>query len=198
MVKPSHHIFTKGEWRRARVMSHPKVELMMSVHPSDYRTFERRCPTITPTTINVMADSGAQSCLWSMDGFLAAGFTHDDLIPVSLDLVAANKSPITVAGAIIIRLKGKSHKGEELSCATMVYVSKQAHGFYLSCESMIDLGIVSHDFPSVGATTHPPLPQSPRTECMTGSRTLNAGCSAPNGTGLFTCPVRTVVPDLPN
>lgn len=196
-VNPSHHIFTKGEWRRARFLSHPEVKLMMSVHSSDYRTFGYRCPTITPTSITAMADSGAQSCLWSMDGFLASGFTHDDLIPVAMDLVAANKSPITIAGAIIIRLQGKSQSGEEISCATMVYVSKQARGFYLSCETMMDLGIVSHDFPSVGAATDSPSSQSPSTGRIIGSRTLNAGCSAPDGTGPCSCPVRTVVPDLP-
>ena len=51
---------------------------------------------MTPKTTTAMADSGPQSCLWLMNDFLAAGFSQDDLIPVSIDLVAANKSPITV------------------------------------------------------------------------------------------------------
>ena len=79
-----------------------------------------------------MDDSGAQSCLWSMAGFLAAGFSHTDLIPVSLDLVAANKSPITIAGATIVRLQGQLGHSEQFSCATMVYISEAARGFYLS------------------------------------------------------------------
>ena len=53
-----------------------------------------------------MTDSGAQSCLWSLNGFLSAGFTKADLLPVYLELVAANKSPIKIAGAIIVRLQG--------------------------------------------------------------------------------------------
>ena len=55
-----------------------------------------------------------------------------------------------VAGAIVIHLEGKS-KNQQKSCATMVYVSQQARGFYLSCEAMMDLGIISRDFPAVGA-----------------------------------------------
>ena len=63
---------------------------------------------IAQTVITGMTDTGAQSCLWSMTGFIAAGFTPSDLIPGSLDLVAANnyKSPIKIAGAIILRLQG--------------------------------------------------------------------------------------------
>ena len=61
---------------------------------------------VASTTITAMADSGAQSCLWSMDGFRAAGFSNEYLIPVNMDLVAANKSPISIEGAALLRLQG--------------------------------------------------------------------------------------------
>ena len=194
----AHNIFSKGAWRRARFLNHPEVQLHMSVNNSDYRAFGRRCPTTAPTTITAMADTGAQSCLWSMDGFLAAGFSEEDLVPVHVDLVAANKSPITIDGAIIVRLQGVPLSDDKKSCATMVYVSKSAHGFYLSWEAMMDLGIVSHDFPSVGAAElQPPKAQRPLKE---DHPAINAGCSAPpsNGTGPCSCPPRTVVPDRPD
>ena len=107
LANEAHHIFTKGQWRRA-----------------DYQAFRRSCPTVAQTVITAMADTGAQSCLWSMTGLLAAGFTPSDLISVSIDLVAANKSPIKIAGAIILRLQGYSPDSEPFSCATMVYVSE--------------------------------------------------------------------------
>ena len=131
---------------------------------------------------------------------LRAGFTHDDLIPVSMNLVAANKSPITIAGAIVIHLQGKSQSKEKM-CATMVYVSKQARWFYLSCETMMDLGIIPRDFPSIGAansssspsagvSTDPSSSGSPFHEQGMGGRILNetSPCSSP---------IRTVVPNLP-
>ena len=71
------------------------------------------------------------------------------MIPVNVNLMAANKSPITVEGAACVRLEGVASDGSEQSCSTMVYISRQAQGFYLSLENMMELGIVPRDFPSI-------------------------------------------------
>ena len=203
-VSLRHHIFTAGEWREARVMGHPVVRLSASVSATDYRQFNRRCPAVHPTNISALVDSGAQSCLWSLQDFLAAGFTTEDLIPVSLDLIAANKSPIDIAGAVMLRLSGTSTLGAQVSCASMVYISAAAKGFYLSCESMIDLGIIPPNFPSVGSaqghSTRASLPPAVASRRRRGLRLLNAGCSsAPEGApGPCSCPPRTVVPERPS
>ena len=131
------------------------MQLELSVLPSDYHNFRHKCPSVSPTTIMALADSGAQSCLCSLQEFIAAGFTTKDLIPMSIDLGAANKSPISIEGGIIVRLHVTASDGNEHTCATMVYISKQAHGFYLSMEAMVDLAIISRDFPNVGASTTP-------------------------------------------
>ena len=138
-----------------------------------------------------MADSGAQSCLWSYKEFIASGFSDSDLIPVSTDLVAANKSPIDLAGAVILRLQGHNSSN---SCATMVYISRDANGFYLSCEAMIDLKIVPPNFPCIGAADSSSVINSPHIQ---QSRALNAGCSQSSELPC-SCPVRTAVPDRPN
>ena len=158
LANEPHHIFTKGQWRRARFLNHPEEKLTMSVNASDDQAFRRSCPIVTQTAITVMADTGAQSCIWSMTGFLVARFTPSDLIPISLDLVAENKSPIKIAGAIILRLQGHSPDSEPFSCATMVYVSEAARDVYLSWKAMMDLGILSSNFSSVGG-----LPSDPTT-----------------------------------
>ena len=149
-VRVTHNIFSKGQWRRARFMDHPKVDLQVSVAARDYKTFGVKCPRVAATVIRAMTDTCAQSCLWSFDECCSAGFTSSDLIPVSIDLEAANKSPITIEGALLLRLSGHSSTGKPYSCATMVYVSKQARGFYMSMEAMMDLGIIPRDFPSIG------------------------------------------------
>ena len=170
-----HHIFTKGQWRRARFLNHPEVKLAMSVNASDYQAFRSSCPTVALTVITAMADTGAQSCLWPVTGFVAAGFTHNGLIPVYLDLVPANKSTIKIAGAIILRLQVHSPDSEPFSCATMVYVSDAARGFHLSWEAIVDLGIVSPNFPSVGAAVDPAVTQQPPTRSTERQGSLNAG-----------------------
>ena len=146
-----------------------------------------------------MADTGAQTCLWSMTGFLAAGFTPSDLIPVSVDLVALNKVPINLAGAIILRLQGHSPDTEPFSGATMVYVREAARCFYLSWEAMMDLGIVSPNFPSVDAAAHHPVTRQPPTRSSEIHGSLNAGGLTHTADSIDACSClpRTVVPVRP-
>ena len=138
------------------------------------------------------------SCLWSLTGFLTAGFSMSDLIPVTLDIMAANRSTITIAGAIILRIEGRSLNNDLLTCATMVYISETARGFYLSWEAMLDLGIISPCFPYVDTRQ---LPTTHRTNKIPRALlcSLNAGCSKPPVTtsDQCSCPTRTVTPRRP-
>ena len=205
-VKLSHHIWSKGEWRKTRFLDHPTLQVQVSVTPSDYLAFGRPCPTTNPSIITAIADTGAQSCLWAMSGFLAAGFSAADLLPVSVDLTAANKTRIEITGAVVLRLSASSSANDRQSCATMVYVSPAAHGFYLSCEAMVDLGIVPVDFPSIGPLPRIPAsapsidgPPGPRNQQDCGLRASNAGCvsALAESDGPCSCPPRTIVPNRP-
>ena len=51
LANEAHHIFTKGQWRRARVLNHPEVKPTMSVNASDYHAFRRSCPIVAQTDI---------------------------------------------------------------------------------------------------------------------------------------------------
>ena len=157
--------------------------MQVSVTQSDYLAFGRTCPTTNPSIITVIADTGAQSCLWSMSGFL------DE-----------------TTGAVILRLRASSSANDLQSCATIVYVSPAAHGFYLSCEAMVDLGIVPVDFPSISPL--PPIPGSvpstgrppgPRNQQDCGLRACTVGCASvlAQNDGPCSCPPRTVVPNHP-
>ena len=103
-------------------------------------------------SIDVMgvADTGAQSDLWSLDQFLKAGFRKSNLSLVSLSLVAANRSPIKISGAFIATLEGQSTTGSRVRCRTMVYVRPDVRHLYLSYNTMFELGILNRDFPSIG------------------------------------------------
>ena len=107
-----HHIFNKGEWRRARITTHPEVPL-------------RIAPSGQPNAsvdVKAIADTGAQSNLWSLHKFLAAGFTMADLTPVNVSLHAANKSPIRIDGAFSAKIVGQAIDNNNVSCYLMVYV----------------------------------------------------------------------------
>ena len=146
----SHHIFTKAGWRRARLTDHPRTPLSLSPEHEPQKV----------ATVQGLADSGAQSNVWSLNEYLAAGFSLDDLSPVTLALNAANKSAIRIDGALFVTLSGKMANGSLITCKTMVYVSRDVNGFYLSYSTMLDLGMLSPEFPTPGCaltgtpTTH--------------------------------------------
>ena len=82
------------------------------------------------------------SCLWGLDGFLQAGLTLIDLIPVKQILDAAKSEMILISGAILLRLSGFSSSSQQYNAAVMVYVSPSARKFYLSEETLTQLGII--------------------------------------------------------
>ena len=102
-------------------------------------------------SITVVVDSGAQSFLWSRQECLKFGFTMNELIPVVHKMKSANRSPICIDGAIILRMSGVAPDGSLIEAAAIVYISPDAATFYLSMEVMVQLRIIHETFPQVGA-----------------------------------------------
>ncbi|KAF3835770.1 hypothetical protein F7725_028328 [Dissostichus mawsoni] len=113
--------------------------------------------------ISTVADTGAQSDLWSLEEFLACGFARDDLRPVSLSLSAANHSPIAIEGAFFARLSTTCSGGRVTSCRSMVYVSSSVRAMYLSYESLLNLSLLPVNFPSDDVAGGPKDRRSPDT-----------------------------------
>ena len=135
-----HHIFSKGEWRKARLRNHPSTQLNVTNDSS---------PSFS-TTVNALADSGAQTDVWSMEEFLRAGFSIDKLTPVRLTLNAANKSAIRIDGAFLGTISGRTPNGTLLTTKSMIYVSRDVRGFYLSYDTMLNLDMLPKSFPGPG------------------------------------------------
>lgn len=146
-----HHIFTESGWERAQSFSHPTVTLKLSTNEEDYRRFNYPYKKIQEQTITVVADSGAQSCLWSRKGCIENGFKKNDLIPVVHRMSSANSSPITIDGAVIVRLVGYTKDNIKIEAAAIVYISPESNNFYLSKEAMVQLKIINRTFPEVGS-----------------------------------------------
>ena len=137
-VRLDHHIFSKEEWKWARLRDHPRVSVTISLSQPG-RT-----------------GSGAQSDLWSLCDFIACGFSRDELHPISVSLSAANHSPISIEGAFFAKLTTQSGSGEITSCHSMVYVSSSVKDMYLSYDSLLNLGLLPRTFPSLGDPTGTP------------------------------------------
>ena len=183
-----HHIFNKSEWRRRKITDHPCVplEILFKGHPA--------------VQVTAIADTGAQSDLWSLDGFLHTGFTMGDLSPVSLSLNAANQSPIRIDGAFVVGLKGRSSSNKVVSCRTTLYVSQDVKSLFLSYDSMLSLGIICPEFPKIGM--FPPQDNN-NSQKATNINVLTSNvdgiCGGTKDDGaICECPRRTDVPDRPN
>ena len=149
-----HHIFTEDGWRRAQSFDHPRLRLQLSTDIDAYMNFKVKPPPQIKRDENVVADSGAQSCLWSRGIFLNHGYRMSDLIPVKHSMKAANSAPISIDGAIILKLEGYGLNNEKISASVMTYISPDAKALYLSKEALIQLQVIPKDFPKVGSAAN--------------------------------------------
>ena len=185
-----HQLFSKGEWRRAHITEHPRVPLKIALEKQPSRSID----------VTAIADTGAQSDLWSLQQFLDAGFTMADLSPVSLSLNAANKSPIRIDGAFFAKLDGRLTTGKTVSRRSMIYVSQDVKSLYLSYDSMLELGIINSDFPKIGQFLPSPTVNNDSAEMASNvaSTTIGSICGTTKDDGaICDCPRRTIVPNRP-
>ena len=132
-------IISKNELKRSTRSDHPRVHIKIA-KPNNTRHAD----------IMAVADSGAMSNLWGLKEFLDAGFTRDDIVPVTIDIRAANKVNLNVVGYFRASICGDNRNGKNISCYDKIFISDSVQDFYLSFDTMLDLGILSNAFPEVG------------------------------------------------
>lgn len=196
----SHYTYKKGKWSQDNIHPHPTVTVTISTDPCQHKL---QFPHQLHTAENVaaLADSGAQTNVWSLQDFQRFGFRCDCLVP-ALNLMAANHSPIPVVGAFFAIIEGASPNGDKVRCRSLVYVSDAVHALYLSMETLMALGIVSPQFPMIGEHEHANTGLPAATLPSTGAPHIRAvydGCAAPHllSTESCGCPQRSAVPPLP-
>ena len=198
----SHHIFTKGEWRRARLRDHPRVPITIQLDSLGRKGNANSDDGLTPhADVSAIADTGAQSDLWALSNFLACGFSRDDLHPIKMSLSAANRSPISIEGAFFAKLTTQSPTGDESSCHSMIYVSSSVQDMYLSYESLLNLGLLTSGFPSIPTADNLEQHRAESNEPppMNATRSINDGCGGviTSRSPTCTCPQRQAPPPRP-
>ena len=183
-------IMSKAEMKRYKKSGHPRIELTVS--PRD--------KVMAGVSIMAVADSGAMSNLWGMRQYLESGFRKQDLRTASLEITAANKNKMNIVGVFEATIQGQSPNGETVSSSCAVYVSDSVNDFFLSYETMLDLGILSSAFPTVGAyrgSTN----ETNRNDTMAPSRHMvrgiNSGCMELDDVSTCRCPMRESIPPKP-
>ena len=139
----------------------------------------------------VIADTGAQSNIWGLGDYLRAGFVERDLQSASLNICAANKQRLDVAGSFMAEIEGDAPDGTKVVCNVMVYVSESVSGFYISFDTLVRLKAVSSNFPVIGSC---PQVQTVSTLALESTGAPISSCKD----SACACPKRSAVPLRPN
>ena len=178
-----------------RPTKHPVIALRMKP------TFRKKF-----VDVKAIADTGAQTNLWSLDKYLQAGYTREELRKVSVKLAAANRQPIDIVGAFDAEFQGESPTGETISCQSTVYVSRTVSEFFLSFSTLINLLVIDKNFPMVGnyraesrSDVSPMAAVNDHYRAVPFSiRAVNLGCLEGNDQDRpCDCPQRSAVPGKP-
>lgn len=176
---------------------HPRLPITISLsRPGRTDSDLSKPSSAIHAEVSAIADTGAQSDLWSLSDFLACGFSRDHLHLISLSLSAANRSPISIEGAFFAKLATQSSSGDITACHSMVYVSSSVKDLCLSYDSLLNLGLLPRTFPSLDYSTssrpvsdtsdkQPHVPSPP--PAINGTRALNDGCPEPTIARNTTC-----------
>ena len=189
-----HHTFTEGKWRKAKIRDHPQIPITITTSLS-HSNPGNICGHIA--NVVAVADTGAQSDLWSLSDFLACGFTMDILRPVRLDLSAANTSSIVVEGAFFAKIETCLSDSTSTSCHSMIYVSSSVKSMFLSYETLLNLGLLPDDFPWT-SNNHGDKTRKNPSPNVNVTRAFNDGCSDNQiHNSPCSCPQRLIAPQKP-
>ena len=189
-VALDHHLYCQlnDRWQRGPSKAQPTVELTASTHTVDYKAlgFDLSTPPAT-LRLTAVADTGCQSCLIGSNLTRRLGIHDSQLIPVSMRMRAVNDNHISILGAVILRLSGKSTNGQTHETREITYVSDKADKLFISREACIKLGLISEAFPTVGETSAIPA----------AALTASASVSESALTTACDCPRRQLPPPKP-
>ena len=152
----THHVYDSSNgWCQRKSRNQPTINISLRTCAEDYASFNRSLPRYRTILMPVLADTGCMSCLCGMKTIHQLGMRKRDLIPVTVEMKAANKSKVHVIGAVVIRFSAKDVNGEVWESRQLCYVTDATDTMYLSREACEDLGLISNNFPSVGESNLP-------------------------------------------
>ena len=110
---------------------------------------------------------------------------------------AANTAPIRIDGALLLRLSSFDGNGRLVQAAVMVYISPDASRFYMSKEAMVQMGIISQNFPQVGSAFNRSSECASLTPMATSISSQSVVEPEPSTTSVCECPKRQYPPKRP-
>ena len=136
------------EFVPTRPKSSPRVDANVSVMHAAHKSFGidwrgSRRDIHRPRVVSSITDSGCQTCSAGVDVLEQLGVPISYLVPTSHRIVGITESLLDIAGSVLLRIEVAGRITRQ-----MVHVSSNTRGLYLSETALIELGIVSKNFPS--------------------------------------------------
>ena len=181
-----HKVFRDGKWRAAKFRAHPTLSLNISLEGSSKTAY-----------VIAITDTGAQSNLWCYKDYISAGFSEADLNPVVSQFRVADNRAIPIVGVFRGIIEGKSSNGRLIRCRSMIYVSSSISGFFLSYDTLLDLGVIDPSFPQVDSFR---VPGVPRESVVSSGTRISADVLHIDHHQIAPCkcPQRSAVPSRPS
>ena len=134
-MQDPHYVFKDGQWARAYMSEHPKVQVTISVNCAHLHV---KTTSTSATNVTAIADTSAEVNPWSLSEFLQHGFTRD-ILTRAPNLVAANHSSQSIAGTFIAFVQGLSCHNH-VQCHAVVYTDVKA--LFLSNDTIEITGVL--------------------------------------------------------
>lgn len=154
--KIRHHIADQfGRWKPSNVQPHGRIQLTAAPFKSAQQQLNLQ-PLLNSnsTTIQALADTGSQLCVvdWAVAKRMNIG--KADLLTPALTVSVADNASLELMGAQFVTLTAATGQTTE----QLVYFAKGMGEFYLSKAALIDLEVISSNFPMVGNIQPAPAP----------------------------------------
>ena len=129
-ISLDHHTYNQltDTWIRQASKPQP-FKVTATISTSDDTAFGLTIAKPTTSVTSAIADTGCQSCLAGISAIHRLGMTHKDLIPVALQMHAANNAKIAILRAAIIQFSGQSNSGKTLFTCQLVYITDSTKTF---------------------------------------------------------------------
>jgi hypothetical protein len=155
---------------------HGKISLTAFTREEDLRKFGIRHRQVRPTVVSVVADSGCQSPIMGLSALYRLGLNKSDLARIRATATSISGQKIEIIGIVVLRFSGRDKvSGKTVETAGQVRVAADVRDIYISKSMMIDLGILSKDFPSIR------VGDDQKAATMAACKTPPAGDRAPCG-----------------
>ena len=162
-------------WTTTKRNEHPLISVGIEVSEEDYKTFNLTLPKKNFISVSriAVADTGAMTMVAGKGLMKGLGMEIADLIPVDIELSAANNSMLKILGGIFLNVWGRDKSGRKIATRQLCYIQDNDDKIYLSRSACKSLGLISQKFPSVGDCLHVGVEKSneiPNKQCSSKSK----------------------------